>query len=263
MAIDPNAPPAPATESPIENEIAAYRAISPLAVASLILGLLAGLSFADTTFLIAAALAVVVGGYAEWKINRMPDVLTGHGFARAGITLGLIFGLSSVTISGVGEYVVRQDASKFAKELTEVMKTRDLPNVVFLKVPYSQRKGMTPVEAYEQMKKSGSQPEMIASYMSGVMAIFDRLRVPDTHLEFKGIEAIGYDRLTPVAGALLEIHGPETKDQPAEQYALVELKAEVNGPKRHWYMNEVYFPYKPRSFQVKSSPTGEGHGHAH
>ncbi len=105
MAIDPQAPPAPGRPSSsvaaIENEIPTYRAVSTLAVASLLFGLISGLAFADFNFLVAAALAVGVGALALRKIRRQPDVLTGSGFAQAGIILGLAFALSSVTYTFV------------------------------------------------------------------------------------------------------------------------------------------------------------------
>src|SRR3954469_19234646 len=72
LAIEPQAPPEKEQLSPIENEIPAYRAISPMAIGSLVLGLISALSFADTTFLAASVLAVAAGIYAQWKIRKMP-----------------------------------------------------------------------------------------------------------------------------------------------------------------------------------------------
>ena len=88
MALDPQ--PRPVASTVIENEIPAYRAISPLAVLSLVLGLLSLLCFTDPSFLVVAALAVTAGLLADRKIQRMPDVLTGRRLAQAGVALGLL-----------------------------------------------------------------------------------------------------------------------------------------------------------------------------
>ena len=79
--------------SVIENELPAYRAISRLAVFSLIFGFLALFSFAHWFFYLFAVLAIVAGIAANVTIKRYPDMLTGRGLASAGIAMGLIFGL--------------------------------------------------------------------------------------------------------------------------------------------------------------------------
>src|SRR5262245_38867194 len=66
---------APPKESPIENELPTYRAISNLAVFSVISGALASFSFADLTFLFFSVLAIVLGILAHRAIKRTPDVL--------------------------------------------------------------------------------------------------------------------------------------------------------------------------------------------
>ena len=75
-------------DSPIENELPAYRAISTRAIFSLLFGSLAIFCFAHPIFYAIAALAVVLGVLAHRAIRQYPDMLTGHGLANAGIALG-------------------------------------------------------------------------------------------------------------------------------------------------------------------------------
>ena len=89
----------------IENELPTYRAISNLAIFSLVCGALAIFSFAHPFFYLAAILAVVLGMLAHRAIRQYPDMLTGHGIANAGIALGLIFGLGCGTYTTVQTFV--------------------------------------------------------------------------------------------------------------------------------------------------------------
>ncbi len=78
-------------DSPIENELPTYRAISNRAIFSLVFGAMAIFCFAHPIFYVAAVLAVVLGVLAHRAIREYPDMLTGHGLANAGIALGLDF----------------------------------------------------------------------------------------------------------------------------------------------------------------------------
>jgi len=113
VALDQNLNPSAhreVTNSAIENELPAYRAISPQAVVALICGLLAILSFANLYFLAFAAAAIGLGLLAERKIRRDPEIWTGRGLAHAGAALGLVFGLSAVTSEVVQGYLRSRSA---------------------------------------------------------------------------------------------------------------------------------------------------------
>ena len=138
MAIDPNVTrtnPESKPASAIENEIPAYRAISPLAITSLILGALSILSFAHWFFLSFAVAAVVLGFLADRKIGRFSDVLTGRGFAQAGIGLGLIFGLAAVTTSAVQGYLRTSAATRFATAYAQVLQDKSLEDALWYQAP--------------------------------------------------------------------------------------------------------------------------------
>ncbi len=118
--------------SVIENELPTYRAISNLAIFSVVCGLLAIFCWAHYLFYLAAVLAVVLGMLAHRAIRRFPDMLTGHGLANAGIALGLIFGLGSGTFSTVQYFVRTRLAETFAKHYAETVQSAGLADVLTL-----------------------------------------------------------------------------------------------------------------------------------
>ena len=91
MAFDPQAFPSEGRAAAIENEIPTYRAISKLAVTSLLCGVFSVLTFADPAFLILVVLAIITGLWAQVRIRRMPDILTGSRLAQTGTALAVVF----------------------------------------------------------------------------------------------------------------------------------------------------------------------------
>jgi hypothetical protein len=266
VAIDPKAPPESELASPIENEIPTYRAISPAAVFSLCLGLLSGLSFVDEVYLLgllAAVAAVVTGAYAEYQMRRQPDALTGRGFAQAGIALGLICGLSSQTIGLVTTKLTQREAAAFAREYADKLASKDaIAYSVYYQVPPTPRKEMTPQEALEKRSKGGREASMFESEIMPIRGIVARLE-KGAHLEFNEIEGVVYDKLTPMAAATLRLHGPAEEGHPAEEFVLVELKADPEGRRGagRWYVADVRYPYKPKTYVAPVQPVDDGHGH--
>lgn len=266
MAIDPKVATETAPVSPIENEIAAYRAISPMAVFSLILGLVAGLSFADPTFLAAGALAVVVGILADRKIKRMPDVLTGRGLAQAGIALGVIFSLASVTSTFVRGMMLKREATAFAKSYAPILGSTDLAKAVFYKMPASERGKNDPDEALRQMRTNTPDLSMYEMQTETIRRIQDRIK-RGGHLEFNEVEKADFDGLTPWAIATYHLHTPGEKPGEAEKEEMVgvELKADHQMRGDRWVVTEVIHPYIPKSISTAPArpKSGDGHGHSH
>ncbi|MEO6809284.1 MAG: DUF4190 domain-containing protein [Isosphaeraceae bacterium] len=263
MAIDPQTGPELERASAIENEIPAYRAISPLAVVSLILGLGTALSFADLSFLVAGVLAVVTGLVADRTIRRKPDVLTGRGLARAGIGLALVFGLAAVTTTTVRNFLLHRQADAFARMYTETLKNQDMVKAVYYKSPHSLRIGKSPAEVYKALKDEAKDPMIHESEFSDLEQIINRIKSKDTHLEFIEIESIAFEGLTPLAAAVLEIHGPAEGGHPAEEFALLELRGEASGRTNQWFISGIHYPYKLKSYVAPVKPVDDGHGHNH
>ena len=98
MAIESQSPPRPigADAGPvIENELPAYRALSRMAIASLVFGIGSILTFTSPYFVPLGVLAVVSGMMAQRSIRKLPDVLTGERMANVGVALALLFTLTA------------------------------------------------------------------------------------------------------------------------------------------------------------------------
>ena len=144
---------APPKSSPIENELPTYRAISTLAVFSVLCGALAVFSFAELIFLVFAVLALVLGFMANVAIKRNPDRLTGRGLANAGIALGLVFGLTVVTYTTIQAFILKREASKFALLYAKVLKEGSFGDVLLMRADPEARKNQTAAEAEQEFEK--------------------------------------------------------------------------------------------------------------
>lgn len=272
-----------ASAAALENELPTYRAITPLAVLSFLLGLASVLSFAWGGFLLAAALAVASGAVALRKISRFPKEVTGRGFANAGIVMGLAFGLSSVTYAFTQEYLIRQRATKFVQgELIPLLKRRDLNSMLWYKVPPLQRRSMTPEQVRETIDNPKISNPMYLEMQAG--PIVRLLRTLQEHEEidprFVKIERVTTEDVKPVVIAVLEIVIPKGKhdhedggeahdhdhahdEAPGSNFAAIVLKSSREGKTESWWVEDYYYPYTPESYSPKIKPVDDGHGHAH
>lgn len=258
-------------ESPIENEIPTYRAISRLAVASMACGFMSLFSFAGSAFYLFSALALILGILAKRAINRMPDVLTGAGIANAGIAMGLTFGLVSGTIFSVQTFVLKRESGKFAAKYIDILKSPSMGDILLYNLHPSQRKNRTSAQMVQEYEASKTRERMaMEQKMGAVLRLRGRLMSSgDQKIRFVQIEDVGIDEgrsadIIYYALALYEISGPTSKEFPdAQQYALVVLKGQNVGRKYEWWADDVAYPYKPKSFVPVSKPVDDGHGHGH
>jgi hypothetical protein len=265
VAIDSNlTPPKPGAESvsAIENEFPAYRAISPQAVLSLVLGFVSLFSFMHPFFLSFAVAAIALGVYADRRIQRMSDVLTGRGLAQLGIALGLIFGLASLTTAAVQDFKLVRSASRFARTYETVLKEKPIDHAYWYHQAPQTRKSLSPEEVVKEMKKSD--PRMIEMTMADLNALKKRLESsPKEQLEFVEIENRGLEGLNAFATALYKVHGPGTGTYPEkEQFALAIFRGQPINRRFEWTVETVKFPYTPDTFVPAEKPVDDGHGHA-
>jgi hypothetical protein len=247
----------------IENELPSYRAISGGAVASLLLGLASVLSFADRWFIIVGIAAIVIGLLAVRRINRYDDVLTGRGLAQAGIALGLVFSLSSVTIGAVQYWKLKQSAAQFGRMYAKVLQSGTMADIAWHRFDPATRKGKDPEGLLNEMVRNSSDPTTIDAYLGGLRAIQTRLSRPGQRVRFVEIEASGYERLSPYAFALFEINGPGEDGQEKREHVMIELKSNPDTPGLNWYITEAIYPYTRKSHALKAAPVDDGHGHGH
>jgi hypothetical protein len=245
----------------IENEIPAYRAIEPVAVISLLCGLTAALCFADLRFLVAAGAALVLGAWADWKIRRMPEVYTGRGLAQAGIALGIVFSLSSATISYVQAAVLRRDALQFAKQYVTVLKGGKIADAVWYRLPPDERRAMTPEEILKKMNQGD--PMSIESHIGPTKSLLKRVK-EGSDVQVEEIEDSGYEELTRVANVLLTVSGPVDPKHPEQGYGLIQVRSDPGGKVPGWYLGNIIYPYPRKTAKLAAAKAkDDGHGHAH
>jgi hypothetical protein len=254
-----------AEEPVIENEFPAYRAISAMAVTSLLFGVLSILCFADSWFLVAAVAAIVTGALATRKIQRLPDVLTGRALAQAGIGMGLVFGLASITTEAVQGFIRSREALKFANEYVGALRGGGLAKAIWYRIPPAGRKETTPEQALEEMTKGNRDASMFEMQTAQMQTLVKRLdSSAEETFSVVEVERHGLEGLDPYALVLLRLAGPGDKEKeipPHDDYALVIIKGKINGKVYEWRVDDLIYPYKPKTHVVKAKPVDDGHGH--
>jgi hypothetical protein len=249
VAIDPSTARRPISGDlpPDENVVSTYRAISPLAIASLVFGIAAILSFLSMWFAISGALAVASGILAIRAIHRLPEALTGERMANVGISLGLLFSLAAVTISLVQVWIIRREAAKFARSYVEAVQSGSLANVMYLHADAAFRKDKTPAENLADLHKAAGKPGMFDTETRETQLMLDRIKsTPDQKVSLARILRQEVDGLNAYAEALLVLEGPKSAEFPAEtQYALISLRGYPEGRLYGWKVGSVKFPYSP------------------
>jgi hypothetical protein len=263
VAADPNASTLTEQQPVIENELPAYRAILPMAVISLLLGLLSIFSFADTTFLAAAGLAVVTGWLADRKIRRFSDVWTGQRIAQLGVATGLIFGLSSTTIGLVQSFFRTQEATRFAREYADALKNGSVSKCLWYRTPFEGRAKTDPEKTLDDLKQHARDPQMVEMQAGSLLKLKRRIDSNAAEqVELVEIEQTGVEGLKPYAVARYKLTGPGSTEFPKEQYAAILMKASIeDSGKYNWWVDDIVFPYEPRTHVVKAAPVDDGHGH--
>jgi Domain of unknown function (DUF4190) len=258
--------------SAIENELPAYRAISAQAIFSTVCGAVAIFTFAHPFFYLAAILAIVLGIVAHRAIRQHPDMLTGRWLANAGIALGLIFGLGSGTYTTVQSYVRTRLSEQFAHKYEGILQTNSLAELLLYNLHPDGRKDQTGEQLLQMLESTKPKDKMMAEQKYGsLLALNKRLKASkDEHIEFVAIEAVGEDdsrgiEMPVFALAVYEVNGPGNKEFPEkQQFALALLKGRLKDKQYEWWVDEIKFPYKPKSYvPAAKGPPDDGHGHAH
>jgi hypothetical protein len=249
VAIDPS-PPArplgPETDPHIDNnEIPAYRAISPLATLSVVAGLGSIFTFTSPYFAILGVIAILLGVMARRSIRKLSDVLTGEKLANVGIGLGLMFSLSALTLGLVQDRIVLYEASRFGRTYGDVLQKGSTDDALFYKLPPTTRKGKKPEEAVKEMIASARNPLERDQHQKSVQDLKGRLNASaDQKVDFEGIIQHSVNGLTIHAFGRYKLHGPPTKDFPEEtQYALIKFQGLPEGGVYGWFVEDVTFPF--------------------
>jgi hypothetical protein len=248
----------------IDNEFPTYRAISSLAVFSLIFGLLSVFSFASLWFLLLMAGSTITGWLAIRRIRRVPEILTGRSLAVVGIGVGLLFGLSAITHEVVQEILTSMDARNFANHYMEILKEKPISLALWYEQNIEYRTQNSPDKIVEEIKKAAKSPSGGDNYLTKstpYVQIKERLKSPGQELHYSKIESKLILGLTTYANVLLEVDGPVTKEFPKKEYALIQLTKQPGAGKYDWVVKEFKFPYTPSSATVEVPHEDDGHGH--
>lgn len=272
MAIDQESSPDATEPKPlgrpvIENEIPTYRAVSTRAIFALICGALAFFSFTSPVFYLFAVLAVVLGVSAERSIQRRPDTLTGRGLARAGVAMGLVFGLSIATITTVQDYLIKREAGLFATRYATMLKESPMADLYFVGLNPTVRATTNPQENLSRMAEAREEAAFDEMRYGPLKALSEFLKADPGHtISFVEIEGLGSEDLIPVAVAVFKVEDAGDKDHESK-FAMAVLKGMVPEGKRgyEWWVDDLRYPYQPQSYvaPVKAPAGDDGHGHAH
>jgi len=214
--------------------------------------------------LIVAASAIVLGVLAERKILRLPDMLTGRGIAQAGIALGLIFGLASLTTSTVQDWIRVREATKFANLYASVLKKGAIEDVEWYAEPPLRRNGKTPKELHEESLKASPAPDLLDMKKEQTKSLRELLAQKGADLHFVKIENHGMEKIYPVATALFEVHqAPGKESSEGETFALVVMKGVTENRRTDWFVENLIYPYRPESYTPPVQKPDDGHGHTH
>ena len=87
----------------------------------------------------------------------------------------------------------------------------------------------------------------------------------DQEIHFVNLEKQGSEGMTSVVLAVFELHGPASKEYPEPvEHALLIMKGTTQGGKGYeWWVEDVTYPYKPRTAALPEKPVDDGHGHGH
>ncbi len=273
-----------------ENEIPTYRAVSAAALASAFCGLMSGLAFVSYWWLLLSALAIVLGVVGIWRIRSLPTTMTGRGFAHAGLAMGLIFGVTSVAYDLYSTYALKTQSRAFAANVLKTFnraKTKipvETSDILWWMMPPHMRKGKVPEDArveIAQLAKDSVKVRLIEDQIR-MMAEFSGREQP---IEIVTVEEAVYSERDAYASILLKVGDGRDHSQDADMvaahkpgevrhgpiganpdYALLVVHGMVDGQTFGWYVEQLQYPYTPKSFKVtpKKAPVeDDGHGHAH
>lgn len=261
----------------LENELSDYKSISGSAIFSVIMGGLSSLMFVDWGFAFIPVLAILFGLLAMRNIKRAPDLYAGQKIAQAGIGLGFLFSLLAVASGLAFDIMLKNDANAYAATLADTLKTARPEDLMFLRIPPSQRGDLTPDKSMaERLASSGREGKMgIEQEMAPLRNITEAVKKAGGKVDFDRVERVGYDKLTPYAVTVYSVTLPQEEhdhkpgeehdhSQPeltGKQQIMVLIKADRSEGGRKWYLTEMAYPYKSGTAQIKAEAIDDGHGH--
>jgi hypothetical protein len=117
---------------PADQEVVSYRALSSLALAALLAGLLSPLALFGSGLWLVPLVAVVLSSLALWRIAARWPELIGRPAAVAGLLIGTVFLAAAPANDLVYRYLLRRQARQFAEMWIDAVRhTKDDPLEVY------------------------------------------------------------------------------------------------------------------------------------
>lgn len=115
---------------PVETEVIRYQAVEPMAVISLIFGLLSIVAVFDIVGCFFVAPTIIFGLLSLTRIKHRSEAFIGRKAALFGIVFALLFCSTGVARRVTAEYLIRQQASTIGREFLELI-ANDQPELAF------------------------------------------------------------------------------------------------------------------------------------
>jgi hypothetical protein len=198
-------------------------------------------------------------------------MLTGGRLANVGIALGIVFGLVVTTSTFVHSFIITRDAAQFGKLYAEDLQNGSLGDALYRGLNPHQRKDKTPEQALKEFEAAKQKERMLMDQKLGPLMNLKKYLTGANggHVHFVDIEDHGTEesggQIIYYALALFEIEGSGGKGSPQKpQYALAIFKGlpKAKGRGYDWWVDDLRYPYQPKTFQVPDKPVDDGHGHA-
>jgi hypothetical protein len=123
-------------------ELAAYHAVSGLAIVALVFGLLAPLSMIDPLLWILPVVGTVLGFVALRRIKKQSPALSGRGFAGIGLVVSVLFLVAGPTQWLTYRWQVRREALRFSEMYFANLADRKPEKAFQLALPPQQRQSL-------------------------------------------------------------------------------------------------------------------------
>ncbi|MCA9219940.1 MAG: DUF4190 domain-containing protein [Planctomycetales bacterium] len=108
-----------------DNELVEYRSLSRWALAAAVFGVFSATALATPLLWVVPLVALAIGGVALSRINANPQLLTGRGWAIAGMMLAVFFGAWGVTRPTTRQQVLINQARDHAQQVIDLLQQQE------------------------------------------------------------------------------------------------------------------------------------------
>jgi len=182
----------PALTAGEEADLLQYGAVSPMAIAALLLGLFSFLAMFQLLLLILPVLAVFAAIFALWQIARSEGALVGRPAALAGLALALLFASIAVSTAISRNVTLRSEARAFGDAWLQLVRQGELQRAHQLHLSQDDRQlpGASLSQYYARSDQARDELEQFfnQSPLEEIAAAS-----PEARFQFQSAETVSYD----------------------------------------------------------------------